>query len=457
MAGIGFSLKHIIRHHSLARIFAAYATAGIVSSAPWIISILSILLLGLFVSFTPGLHTYAMQFQITITYLVAGSLITSGYAQNSFARYVADQMYQNCAAYIIPNLHGMLLLLASLAGALSLALIVMVFPAQSIAYRLLFMGCFVTLSMLWLLVNLLTGLRDYTSIVRGFVISYSLIVLLGYSCRHYHLEGLLLAYFCGQVLLVILLMSALYQQYPTDTIIDFHFLQKNKLYKTLLCSGILFNLAIWIDKFMFWYAPATGYHVLGPLNGSLFYDVPIFIAYLTVVPGMGVLLFLIETNFADYYQRFHEGIAEGKSLSYIQVMRDQLISHAYHVIFSIAKIQAVIIMIVFQLGPQILALFHISALYTRLLFIDVIGTSLQIVYLAILNLLYYMDSRNEALLLTALLVTLNGLLTAWSIQLGPFYYGFGFTAALTVCCIYGLRLLDRELYLLEYKIIMLRE
>lgn len=456
MAGIGFSLQRILRHDNLTRIFAAYSTAGIISSTPWIISILSILVLGVFLSLVDEHHQMVVNFQISITYMVAASLILSGFAQNSFSRYISDQLFLNKSAAVIPNFNGIALILSSISGLFSFFLICIFFPHQSIAYRFLFMGSIVTLSLLWVVVNLLTGLKDYILIAKAFFLSYSLIVIVGYLMRGFGLEGLMFGYLLGQLLLLFIFLGALYEEYPTNKVIDFHFLKRNNMYKTLMFSGLIFNAATWIDKFIFWYEPTTSRSIIGPLRGSVFYDAPIFIAYILVAPGMGVLLFLIETNFSEYYQRFNEAIREGKSLSYIQVMKEQMITHAYNVVYSIIKIQGVTIIIVFQIGENILKLFNISSIYNNLLFVDVIGTSLQVVCLAILNLLYYMDKRSYALYLTLCFFFLNLIFSSLSIYLGPFFYGFGFTSALIVSCTLGMYLLDKEFRNLEYKLIMLR-
>lgn len=457
MAGIGFSLNKILRNESLTGVIAAYSVSGIISSTPWIVSILSIMILGIFLSYTPTSHESVMQFQITISYLVAGSLITSGFAQNSFSRYVSDQLFVNKSTSVIPNFNGMMLIVTLIAGCMSFTLLLLAFPQQSILYRFLFMGSFVTLCNLWLVVNLLTGLKDYQMLIKAFVISYAFILMLGYILKTLGLEGLMLAYFIGQFLLISILIGALYKQYPTNQIIAFHFLEHKQMYKLLMLSGFLFNLGIWIDKLVFWYSPSTSYAIIGPIRGSLFYDVPIFIAYLTVVPGMGVLLFLMETNFSEYYERFHEAIRNGKSLSYIQTMKEQMTSHAYHIIYSIIKVQAVIIIIMFQAGDRVLQFFNLSTIYKNLLFVDVIGTSLQVVFIAILSLLFYMDKRKDCFLLTTLFVLLNLTLSILTIYLGPFYYGFGFTVALIFTCIYGMHCLDETFTNLEYKIIMLRK
>ena len=71
----------------------------------------------------------------------------------------------------------------------------------------------------------------------------------------------------------------------------------------LSATGLLYNLGIWIDKLIFWFTPSTSEPVLGPLRASIIYDLPIFLAYLSIVPGMAVFLVRVETDFAEAVRR----------------------------------------------------------------------------------------------------------------------------------------------------------
>ena len=456
MAGIGFSLRKILNHDSLARAMAAYTVAGIISGGPWLVSILGILILALLVSIIPEYHQAIAQFKVSVTYLTASSLILSGFAGNSFCRYVADQLFLNKIASVIGNLSGMILLISAVTGCLSFLFVLLFFPEQSILYRFLFMGSFVVLCNIWVVISLLTGLKDYKLILAAFFSGYGITVAMGYLLRDFGLDAYMLAYFIGQIVLIVILLIALYRQHPTDLPITFHFLKKNKMSNILILSGFFFNFGIWVDKFVFWFSPETSYAVIGPLRASALYDLPIFIAYLFSLPGMAVFLLLMETNFADYYLRYHEAIRRGKSLSYIKMTGEQMVNYAMNVIYSIVKIQAITIIIVFQFGKNILALLNISVLHDHLSFIAIIGTSLQVVFLSIINILYYMDKLQDAMVLSVLFFILNLLLTLISLYLGPLYYGLGFTCALMVTCVYGIYMINDEFTDLEYKSIMMR-
>lgn len=458
MAGIGFELRKILRRDTLTTDMTALLLAGMISSGPWIISIIGILLLGIVIAVIPQqlAITPVMQFQISVTYLIATSLIISGFAQHSFTRYVADQLFLHHTAKIIPNLNGMIAVVTLFSGVFAFLLILAFFPAQTIAYRLLLMGSFVVLCNIWMSTNLLAGLKDYKVILIAFFFSYTLIVILGYYWRSYGLEGFMLSFLLGQLILFAIFHLALYRHYPTHYFIDFDFLKRKNMHVSLVISSFFYNLGIWIDKFIFWFIPATSYVVLGPLRGSIIYDVPIFLAYLALIPGMAVFLLRIETDFADFYFQFYEAIRNGESLEQIQTMRNRMVAAGQEAIMQILKVQTMTIIFVFLFGEKILRLLHISVIYKNLFFIDVIGASLQVVFLAILNILFYLDLKRKSLFLCVLFVTFNFIFTLLTIYAGPLYYGYGFTLALVLVSAYGVHLLKHELTDLDYKAIMLR-
>lgn len=455
MAGIGFELRKILKQDTLARSAAAFGMAGIISSGPWIVSILGILFLGIVVSDHSIYHRAVTQFQISITYLIAISLVISGFAQHSFTRYVSDQLFTNNVAKVIPNLNGLTCLLTGVAGFLALICSIWLFPEQSMLFRFTLIGCFVVLCNIWIATNLLAGVRDYTLIMNSYVVGYALTVGLGYVLRYLGVDGLMLGFLLGQLALLMMMYIAIYKQYPSNYLIEFDFLRPKKIFYSLIFTGFFYNLGIWIDKFIFWFFPTTSQALIGPFRNSVIYDVPIFMAYLALIPGMAIFLMRIETDFADYNGRFYDAIRNGQTLNHIQVMRSRMTSYAQSALYEIMKVQTLTVIAIFLTGERILIFMHISPIYKSLLFIDVIGASLQIVLLAIINMLFYLDKRKQTLSLCILFTLLNLGFSIATVYAGPFYYGFGFTFALMVTCSYGMYVLNNAFTDLEYKSIML--
>jgi uncharacterized membrane protein len=98
----------------------------------------------------------------------------------------------------------------------------------------------------------------------------------------------------------------------------------------------------------------------------------------------------------------------------------------------------------------------ISPLYFYLFQIDVAAVGMQVVLLAILNVLFYLNMLRSAMALTALFALSNVVLTVLTLRLGPVFYGFGFAGAVLLTTLAGLWLLSFRMGRLEYETFMLR-
>lgn len=456
MAGIGFELRKLLRKESYLGLLQAYVYAGVISSGPWILSIIGVQLIGLF-SLTVVIPQAAVQqFQVSVTYLLAFSLILTGPLQLSFTRYIADRLFENKDDTIVPNFMGAQLITTLVAGVLGSLICLSLFADRTLGYQLLMLVGFVLLCLIWISTIFLSGLKQYAAIVWIFALGYGTTVCTALLWRPWGLTGLLSGFVLGHFLMLCGLWYLILRHYPIRCLVAFDFLQRGRMYATLIWTGLFYNLAIWLDKLMFWYAPETSQQVIGPLRASPIYDLPIFLAYLSIIPGMAVFLVRIETDFVEYYERFYNAVREGGSLDLIESHRNEMVFAIRQGLGEIMKIQGITILIVFVLGKQLLQWLGISPLYQQLLYIDLIAASLQVLFLAILNIFFYLDKRPLVLLLTGLFVLGNGVLTWASIAMGPNWYGYGFALSLLIVVCAGLILLSEKLEKLEYETFMLQ-
>jgi len=244
--------------------------------------------------------------------------------------------------------------------------------------------------------------------------------------------------------------------FPSEEFVAFDFLRPGAMYPSLIWAGFLYNLGVWADKLMFWFYPDTSQLIIGPLRASLIYDLPIFLAYLAIIPGMAVFLVRIETDFVEYYQKFYDAVREGGSLEHIENMRDNMLFTIRQGLSEIVKIQAIAVLVVFVLGGTLLGWLGISRLYLPLLYVDVVAAGLQVVLLGILNVFFYLDKRPVVVFLCLLFLGANIAFTSLSLHLGAPYYGYGFAISLLITVLAGMQLLSRKLDLLEYETFMLQ-
>lgn len=457
MAGIGFELRKLLKKRTYGGLLQAYAYAGIISSGPWVLSIVGILLIGLLSIGAAGPQASIAQFQTTVTYLFLISLIVTGVVQLSFTRFVADRTFAHDEAAIMPNFNGLLLVAMGLSLALAVPAAALLFDGQTVLFRLLFAMGLTVMSAIWIATVFLTGMKHYRAIVLIYALGYGATIGLSLLFRTLlGLDGLLLGFVIGHYLLLMGMIWLVFSNYQSPRFIAFDIWKPGAMYRSLMVSGLLFNFGLWIDKIMFWYHPSTGQNVIGPLNASVIYDIPIFLSYLSVIPGMAVFLVRIETDFVEYYSKFYDAVREGATLDHIERMRNHMVYYVRRGLFDIAKIQAIAVLVTLVLGRVILQALGISTLYLPLLYVDVIGAALQVVFLGILNVLFYLDQRRPVVLLTAVLPLANILFTALTLHLGAAWFGYGFTLAMLVCVLMGMWILNRKLERLEFQTFMLQ-
>lgn len=90
------------------------------------LSIVGILLIGIFSASVVVPGHLVTQFQTSVTYLVACSLIYTGLVQLAFTRFISDRLFEKQEQLVLPNLHGLMVFVLVGAGLLgSLALFVL--------------------------------------------------------------------------------------------------------------------------------------------------------------------------------------------------------------------------------------------------------------------------------------------------------------------------------------------
>ncbi|AXE92351.1 exopolysaccharide Pel transporter PelG [Paraburkholderia sp. DD10] len=456
MAGIGFELRKILKHQTLFGVARAYAYAGLISSGPLILSIFGILIIGL-LSLAFVIPKYAIvQFQVSVTYLIACSLILTGPLQLSFTRFISDRLFEKRDDLVLSNYNGVVLISTAASGVLGVLAVAFGFRGEPLVYRLLMVAGFVVVSNIWIAVIFLSSVKQYRQILYVFALGYGCTVAFALMLNRHGLPGLLGGFVAGHIVLLAGLSGLIYRNYQSERFISFEVLEKRFAYPSLALVGLLFNLGVWIDKFMFWYAPQTGARVIGPLHASVIYDLPVFIAYVCVMPGMATFLVRIEADFVEYYDRFYDAVRSGATLRHINDMRDMMVGSVRAGLFEIVKIQAVVLLLILAFGHLVLEALGISTLYLPLLIVDVISASLQVLLLGLLNVFFYLDGRRAVLRLTAAFVVLNGLFTGMTLWLGPDWYGYGFALALLVVVMAAVMMLDRKFASLEYETYMLR-
>ncbi|MGB1309719.1 MAG: exopolysaccharide Pel transporter PelG [Leucothrix sp.] len=457
MAGIGFELKKMLQDDSWFGLLKTYAYAGAISSGPWVLSILGIMLVGLMsLGNKESASTWLGEFLVSVTWLMSFSLVLSSLLQLVFTRFMADQLYKKNDAIILPNFLGAAGVSTAVSGILGIICWLLFFRQLSFLYCTLMLMNFVLLCNVWLAVIFVAGMKRYKTILIIFLVSYLSIVVLSTVLNNAGTEGLLLAVFIGHSILLVSMLVMIFQEYSADLIIRFDFLQLKNIYPILIFIGVFFNMGVWVDKWIFWFTPATSNDVNGVLRASVIYDLPIFLAYLSIIPGMASFLLRVETDFVLNYQSYYSAVNEGATLGKIEDEREKMTQSIRNAYLEIIKVQGVTVLLFFVMAEDIIKWLDLSPLYVHLYYIDLLATAIQVLFLATLNIFFYFNFLKEAFWMSFGLFMLNTILSLATIFLGPAFYGYGFALAIFITTLFGMFVLSNKLERLEYITFMLQ-
>lgn len=456
MAGIGFELRKLLRTESYLGLLRAYTYASIISSGPWVFSIIGLIATGILSLGVVTPNMLITQFQVTVTYLIMSSLILTGGLQLGFTRWVADRLFEKRQNDVAPAFFGVMLVTTAVSGGLGWLVALAGFDGVSNLYRVLLVVGLALLSNIWITTVFLSGLKQYRAIVGLYALGYTVSVLLSYAGRPWGLDGLLLGFLGGQFLMWMLMLWLVLRNFPVVKPITLACFKHRQMYPALLVGGVLYNLGVWADKLTFWFTPGTSSPIIGPLRASTIYDLPVFLAYLCVIPGMGIFLVKFETDFVEWYDKFYTAVREGGALQDIARYHDGMQGVIREGLYQILKVQALTLLAVYTFVPALFAWIGISNLYIPLFLVQAVAASFQVMLLAVLNVFYYLDRRRDVVIVTAVLTVCNFGLSSLSIHLGPAFFGYGFGVSLFIALMLGLMLLQRLFRRLEYQTFMLQ-
>jgi uncharacterized membrane protein len=457
MAGIGFELRKILKQDRLLSLTKVYGYSAILSSGPWVISILAIVLVGFINLANMGEVSDAFRFQVVITYAIAlaSSLIITGILQLPFTRYVADLIFNNREDEILPSYFGAIFMAWALGIPTVIPFYLWVFEEQSMVFIIGVVSTFLILCGVWISSILAASLKYYHDVVWAYFISYALIVLFSYYFGE-TIEMLIYIFFAGNAILFVILMTLIIKSYDSSIFMKIDFFLAQNFYWTLAIAGLSYNLGAWVDKFIFWYHPATGHTVIGKLNASIVYDMPIFLAYLSILPGMAIFFYRLESDFAEKYDLYYDAVRSGGTLGMIQRYRNDMVDVIRHAIHEILMIQGILDIVLFLTAPTVFEILKIPQLYLGLLYILTIGAMLQIAFMSVLAILYYLDRKRVAMWLCIMFFVSNTVLTLYSIDYGPSMYGYGYTVSLLLVFMTSLVVIRNEMDKLDYETFMLQ-
>ena len=429
MAGIGFRLQKLLVDGSLTGTARAYLYAGIISSGPWIISILSIIILNILLHRTIS-DAERQLFSTTITHTYALALILTGALQFVLNRFAADCLSAKRREDILPSFVAAMALTILISATVA-AVIFGVLTEEHFYYKAAAISLFVYVCLIFVASNYLSVLHHYRSVVVAFAAGYLVsCVATWYGAATWGVEAALAGFATGHLLLLVLLIHRLQQELSFgNAYASWKFLGHFKRYPSLILCGLFYNLGIWIDKILFWQLSESHIRVTGILHASPEYDLSIYLSLLSIVPGMTVFFLRLETDFAACFRDFFEATNNGRPLRSIVLARNEMIESLRSGFSQLIAVQLIVTLGLLVYAHRIGEWLQIGAIQAGIFRVTLVGAFLLMLFLAMLTVLFYLDDRKGALFCCAIFVVGNAGLSLATLLANEAWYGFGFVVA----------------------------
>jgi len=449
MAGVGFQLNKILQRGNYTAIMQAYGYAAIIGSGPWLASVLSLALLGAVLTGI-GLTDELRIFFVSISLTYALTLVLTGPIQMVLTRYAADHEYTHTAEEIFPTFVFVLAW-----GSLGFALLGLFIFVGNVDAPLPFRFSAAMLMMIvggiWISSIFLTAIKDYKQVLIGFAVgSLTSFLASGMGGKWYGLNGAMIGFVFGHAVLLLLLFSSIYKEVGNKEVGTPDFLRQISRYWPLAVCGLAYNLGIWIDKFLFWWAADDAEQVSGILYAAPVYDRVVYFSFLTIVPGMAVFLLRLETDFARANETFFQHVLRKGTLEQIAEKKHEMIVALQDGFGLLLKVQGMFTAVLILSADKVLRFLGLGAVQAGIFQVALLGTFLLVIFMSLLMVLHYLDKGRDAMVCCLVFLCVNGLVTWISILAGERWYGVGFMIAACVAMLMAAFWVNHHVRNLEY-------
>ncbi|HEY9724778.1 MAG TPA: exopolysaccharide Pel transporter PelG [Oscillatoriaceae cyanobacterium] len=452
MAGIGFTLRRMLQQDGFSGPLKALTYAMVIAAGPWIASSTALEVLGALSPLHQGSQRYDI-FLAIVSYVFAFSLIVIGFFQMVANRYLADRLFEGRWDFVSPafaELSAPIFVVQALLAVAFLSFVPLDVPTKAMALLL-----YLAITGTWLAMIFLSAAKDYRWIVLAFFAGFFISVGGGvYGAFRSGLSGQLAGFTAGYLLTFFLLLYRLKREFGLPGLHPEAFWQYHKRFWPLAVTGLAYNLGIWIDKILFWYNRDAGRQVLGALHVSPLYDNAMFLAYLTIVPALGMFLLRVETDFYDTYRAYFAAIAAHERLETLLHAKREMARTLWRNLVLVLKVQAPITAFAIFFAPEIVMGLHLNWLSLFVFRYGALGAMLHVLHLMVLILLLYLEYRMEAMFLALVFFVSNTAFTLLAFAGGMPDYGIGYCASCGLTLLVGLQLLANAFRDLEYHVFM---
>ncbi|WP_176142074.1 exopolysaccharide Pel transporter PelG [Solibacillus isronensis] len=447
MAGIGFELRKLYRKEGLANNIQAYAYSTMTTIGPVILCLVLLFTQQYLMAQNNISYLQKELFIATLAYCFVFSIILTSGLSIVVTRYIADRIYEKQYSEVISAYYGSLIVVLPIGAIIAFSFLY--FVEASFLYKALAYFYFIELTVIWLQNVFMSALKDYKRIFRSFVMAVFISIIASFLLFQYTLlEPVIIALLGMTIGFASILISSSYhfeKVFPYNSKKNHYaFITIVKQFPAILFNGVFVYSGVYIHNLVYWFFSNENIEISGYYLLASFYDVPVFFAYLSVMPSLIFFVVIIETDFYERYLNYYRNVTEGGTYESLQFAKKKMQNTLIYRIGFLAEIQLLFSTLAIALGILLLPKIGFTMDQIDLFITLCLAYFFFILMFVLLHILMYFDDRKGILLLSGAFTVLSIILTFVTMKLN--LHGMGmFIASFTgLVCVFM-----RLLYILK--------
>lgn len=447
MEGIGFKFEKVfankeVLHYSKGNFYCAMVSIGPFIPVAAMLGGIQLMLAGMDKPFE-----LRQLFVVPVIYaFIFSQLAASGFTM-LINRFVADKLSLKHHDDIVPSLFGMISLV-TVVGALPAVLFLWSSPL-SVWVKLATYILYMQLTIMWVFMVYLSALKEYQKTIKVFLAGVIIALMPAYLVIKWGFVSIPLGLFwsmdAGLLFINIIDFIFITHFFEGNSEQHFLFLGHFQRASSLFFINLFYTGGLYIHNILMWHSP-LGHSVARTYVYAPLYDIPAFLAFLSVLPAMVMFVILMETSFYKKYQVYFSYMTNDGNLSQITRARKEMLVLLWAKLADLLEVQLVFSLLAVILGNFLLPQWGFDNQALNIFNLLALGDYLSCLLLIVIIIQLYFGDRRGALAVAALFLLTNTSFTWYSIGLGEQFYGWGFVAASFVALLLGLQ---RSIYYLN--------
>lgn len=419
MAGIGFELRKLFRKEGLLNNLRAYAYSSMTTVGPMILCMSLIIILQYMMSKHNGSYMDWELYIATVSYCFIFSIVITSGISLMITRYISDRLYTQDYRKLMSSYYGVLSIIIPLASVVSVIFLSQV--QADLAYKISAYLFFIFLVIIWIQGVYLSALKDYMRIARSFLLGALMAVLVAWVLMKLFAASTLISAFIGldAGFFTICLLTGLHfqQKFPkADKTAYYEFLTYFKKFPLLFISGCTIYSGIYLHNFVYWFSD-KGYVIGDAYRVYMFYDVPVFYAFLSVMPTLVTFVVSVETSFFEKFRHYYLNVLNDGTVQDIQNAKKGMQKTLMREISFLMEIQLLFTVLSIGIGIMLLPRIGFTMQQLDLFIILSLAYYLFIMLFSFVHILMYFDDQKGVFFVGLLFFVLNIVCTIVTMKL----------------------------------------